>query len=569
MSTKMSRADYAVQYGPTTGDRIHLADTGLVAEIEHDYGIYGDEMVFGPGKTIRDGMGHCGRWSYNDGALDFVITNAVIMDPILGIVKGDIGIRDGKIVGVGKAGNPDTMNITPGLVVSPNTDILSVEGKIVTPGLVDGHVHFDSVGTIYEFMNAGFTTLFGGGTGPHTVGIECPGGNNLRMMLQAMAHFPVNFANWGKGNAVSKGVLVEQILNGASGFKVHEDWGATHAVTDLCLQIGDEYDIQIMLHTDTLNELGYMERTLESINGRVMHMYHVEGTGGGHAPDLLKCVGEPNLLTSSTSCANPFSYNTWDESLGMLITCHNLNIEVPTDIAFAQGRARAETMRAEDVLHDIGAISMMTADNQGMGRAGESFLKSMQLAAVNKVRYGKLPGDGPNNDNFRIKRYLAKVTINPCIATGVDQYIGSIAPGKLADLVFWRPDFFAVKPEHILKGGYISRANMGDPNGSLMTTQPTKIRPQYGAFGANPAQNSYSFVAQAAIDNGLADKLETHQTLMPIHGTRTLSKRDMIHNDWMGNIEVDPESYSVYVDGKRITVKPAKTLPLSQLFFLR
>ncbi len=569
MSVKIPRSDYAIQYGPTKGDRIHLADTGLVAEIEHDYGTYGDEMVFGPGKTIRDGAGHSGKWSYNDGALDFVITNAVIMDPVQGIVKGDIGIRDGKFVGVGKAGNPDTMDITPGLVVSANTDILSVEGKIVTPGLVDAHVHFDSVQTVYEFLNAGFTSLFGGGTGPHTVGIECPGQNNLRMMLQAMADFPVNFANWGKGNAISKGVLREQVLNGATGFKIHEDWGATHAVTDVCLQIGDEYDIPIMLHTDTLNEAGYMERTLETINGRVMHMYHVEGTGGGHAPDLLKCCGEPNLLTSSTSCANPFCINTWDESLGMLITCHNLNVDVPTDIAFAHGRARAETMRAEDVLHDIGAISMMTADNQGMGRAGESALKSFQLAAVNKVRYGKLPEDSPNNDNFRIKRYLSKVTINPCIATGVSQYIGSIEPGKLADLVVWRPDMIFVKPQHILKGGYISRADMGEPNGSLMTTQPTKIRPQYAAFGSNPSQLSYSFVPQAAIDDGLADRLGSHQTLMPVHDVRTLSKRDMLYNDWMGEIEIDPESYSVYVDGERATVKPAKSLPMSQLYFFR
>jgi urease subunit alpha len=569
MSFKMSRADYAVQYGPTTGDRIHLADTGLVAEIEHDYSTYGDELVFGGGKTLRDGMGQASKWKHSDGALDFVITNAVIIDPILGIVKGDIGIRDTKIVGVGKAGNPDTMTITQGLVVSPNTDILSVEGLIVTPGFVDCHVHFDSVQQVYEFMNAGFTSLFGGGTGPHTVGIECPGATNLRRMLQAMAHFPVNFANWGKGNSSDKGVIVEQILNGASGFKIHEDWGATPAAINLCMEVADEYDIQIMLHTDTLNEACYIERTIEAINGRVMHMYHVEGAGGGHTPDILKCLGEPNLLPSSTSATNPFSINTYDEAIDMIITCHNLNRAVPTDMAFAMGRSRAETMRAEDVLHDIGAISMTGADSQGMGRAGESAQKSFQQAAVNKVRFGRLPEDGPNNDNFRIKRYLAKVTINPCITTGVDQYIGSIAPGKLADLVVWSPAFFGTKPEFIFKGGFLSRSNMGDPNGSLMTPQLSKIRPQYGAFGANPAQTSYSFVAQAALDDGLADKLETHQTLMPISGTRTLSKHHMIHNDNLPDIEIDPESYNVYVGGKRITVDPAKTLPLSQLYYFR
>ena len=569
MSVKILRPDYAAQYGPTKGDRIHLADTGLVAEIEEDYTTYGDEMVFGGGKTIRDGMGQASKWKQSDGALDIVVTNAVIIDPVLGVVKGDIGIRDGKIVGVGKAGNPDTMNITRGLIVSPNTDILSVEGQICTPGFVDVHPHFDSVQQLHEYQSAGFTTVLGGGSGPKTVGIECPGVWNLHRMLEAMADFPLNFGNWGKGNASTRGALVEQILNGATGLKIHEDWSSSPAAIEMCMEVADEYDFQVQLHTDTLNESGYYEDTLAAINGRVMHTYHSEGAGGGHTPDIMCVVMEPNLLPSSTNPTNPFSINTYDEETDMIITCHNLNRNVPTDIAFALGRARAETMRAEDVMHDIGAISMMGADSQGMGRAPESAQRAFQLAAVNKVRFGRLSQDGPNNDNFRIKRYLAKVTINPCIASGIDQYVGSIAPGKLADLVFWRPEFFIAKPELLIKGGFISRAAMGDPSGSLMTCQPLKYRPQYGAFGANPARTSYSFVTKAALENGLADKLKTHQTLVPVQGTRTLSKRDMIHNDTMPNIEIDPETYNVYIDGERVTVKPAKTLPLTQLFYFR
>ncbi len=569
MSVKISRPDYAPQYGPTKGDRIHLADTGLVAEIEHDYTTYGDELVFGGGKTIRDGMGHASKWKATDGALDIVVTNAVIIDPILGVVKGDIGIRDGKIVAVGKAGNPDTMNITRGLIVSPNTDILSVEGQICTPGFVDIHPHFDSVQQLYEYESGGFTTVLGGGSGPKTVGIECPGVWNLHRMLEAMADIPLNFGNWGKGNASTRGAIVEQLLNGATGLKIHEDWSSSPAAIEICMEVADEFDCQVHIHADTLNETGYYEDTLAAINGRVMNVYHCEGAGGGNAPDIMRCVMEPNILPSSTNPTNPFSINTYDEEIDMLITCHNLNREVPTDVAFIQGRARAETMRAEDVMHDIGAISMIGSDSQGCGRASQSAQRAFQLAAVSKVRSGKLPEDGPNNDNFRIKRYMAKVTINPCISTGIDQYVGSIAPGKLADLVFWRPEFFVAKPELIVKGGFISWAAIGDPDGSLMTGQPTKYRPQYGSLGANPARTSYSFVTRAAIENGLADKLRTHQTLMPVYGTRTISKRDMVHNDTMPNIEIDPESYNVYVDGKRVTVKPAKTLPLTQLFYLR
>ena len=569
MSVKLARPDYASQYGPTKGDKIHLADTGLVAEIEDDLTVYGDELVFGGGKTIRDGMGQASKWKQSDGGLDMVITNATIIDPILGCIKADIGVLDGKIVGVGKAGNPDTMNITPGLIVSPNTDILSVEGLIVTPGLVDIHPHFDSVQQLYEFQNAGFTTVIGGGSGPKTVGIECPGVYNLHRMLEAMADFPLNFGNFGKGNAATTGALVEQIMAGATGLKIHEDWSSSPAAIHTTMELADEYDFQVMIHADTLNETGYYEDTVAAINGRVMHIYHCEGAGGGNAPDIMRITGEPNLMPSSTNPTNPFSINTYDEEIDMLITCHNLNKQVPTDIAFIQGRARAETMRAEDVLHDMGAISMIGADSQGVGRAAESAQRAFQLAAVSKVRSGPLPEDGAGNDNHRIQRYLAKVSINPAITFGVSQYVGSITAGKLADLVFWRPDHFIAKPELTLKGGFISHSVMGDPAGSLMTGQPLKYRPQYGSYGANPARTSYSFVTKAAIENGLEDKLQTHQKLMPVHGTRTISKRDMVHNSHMPNIEIDPESYNVYVDGERITVKPAKTLPLSQLYYFR
>ena len=569
MSIKINRADYAAQYGPTTGDKIHLADTGLVIEIERDLTTYGDEMVFGGGKTIRDGMGQASKWKQSDGALDMVITNAVIIDPILGVIKADIGVREGMIVGIGKAGNPDTMNITPGLIVSPNTDILSVEGMIVTPGLIDIHPHFDSVQQLSEYQNAGFTTVIGGGSGPKTVGIECPGVFNLHRMLEAMADFPLNYGNFGKGNAATKGALIEQILAGATGLKIHEDWSSSPAAIETTMDLADEYDFQVQIHADTLNETGYYEDTIAAINGRVMHIYHCEGAGGGNAPDMMQIVGEPNLMPSSTNPTNPFSINTYDEEIDMLITCHNLNKSVPTDIAFIQGRARAETMRAEDVLHDMGAISMIGSDSQGVGRAAESAQRAFQLAAVNKVRYGPLPEDAPGNDNFRVKRYLAKVTINPAVTFGVDSYVGSITAGKLADLIFWKPEQFIAKPEVTLKGGFISHAVMGDPAGSLMTCQPLKYRPQYGSHGANPSRLSYSFVTKAAIADGLEGKLRSHQTLMPVMRTRTISKRDMVHNAYMPNIEIDPESYNVYVDGERITVKPAKTLPLSQMFYFR
>jgi urease subunit alpha len=564
----VSREEYAGQYGPTKGDKINLADTGLVVEIEEDYTTYGDELVFGGGKTIRDGMGQASKWKHSDEALDFVITNAVIIDPILGVIKADIGVRDGNIVGVGKAGNPDTMNITPGMIISTQTNILSVEGQIVTPGFVDCHVHFDSVQQLTEFQNAGFTTLIGGSAGPITVGIECPGKNNLHRMLEAFADIPVNMGMLAKGNGAVPGAIREQALNGAIGMKIHEDWSSSPAVIDCCLDVADDLDFQVQLHADTLNETGYYEDTMEAIDGRVMHVYHAEGTGGGNAPDIMKCVMEPNILASSTNPTNPFSINTYDEEIDMLITCHNLNKNVPTDLAFIKGRARAETQRAEDVMHDIGAISSIGADSQGVGRAAESAQRAFQTAAANKVRFGRLPEDGEGNDNFRVKRYLAKVTINPAITMGVSDYVGSITPGKLADLVFWQPGYFIAKPEKILKGGFISHANMGDPAGSIMTPQPQKYRPQYGAFGANVRKTCYTFVTKAALEDGLADKVES-QKLVPVKRTRTISKRDMIHNSAMPHVEIDPETYNCYVDGMRATVDAAKTVPLSQLYYFR
>jgi len=568
MVTHITRAEYANQYGPTTGDKVYLADTGLVAEIEYDYTTYGDELVFGGGKTIRDGMGQISRVSREDGALDMVITNAIIIDPTLGVVKADIGVLDGKIVGIGKAGNPDVMEVTPDLLIGPNTDIMSVEGQIVTPGLVDVHPHFDSVQQLEEYQSAGVTTVIGGGTGPKTVGIEAPGAWNLQRMLEAMADVPLNFGNFGKGNSSSHHTLIEQVLGGATGMKIHEDWSSSPSAIRTCLDVADEYDFQVQIHADTLNETGFYEDTMEAIAGRAMHIYHCEGTGGGNAPDIMRCVGEENILPSSTNPTNPFSLNTYDESIDMLVTCHNLNKEVPSDMAFIQGRARVETMRAEDVLHDLGAISVMGSDSQGVGRAAESAQRCFQLAAVNKVRFGKLAEDSADNDNFRIKRYLAKMTINAARVLGVDRYVGSITHGKIADLVFWRPEMFIAKPETILKGGFITWSAMGDPAGSLMTCQPLKYRPQFGAFGKNPKRLAYSFVTDAAIRNGLGDRIDS-QPLLPVQNTRTVNKRDMMFNDYVPNIYIDPETYRVDIDGREITADAARTVPLGQLYYLR
>ena len=569
MTRRLTRRQYADLYGPTTGDRVHLADTGLVIEIERDFNTYGDEAVFGGGKTLRDGMGQAPGVTAEEGALDFVITNAIVMDPELGIVKGDIGIKDGRIVGVGKAGNPDVMDVTPGLVVSANTDILSVEGMIATPGGIDVHVHFDCAQLAWEALSNGITSMIGGGTGPKTVGIDAPGAFNLQRMIDAFAGIPVNMGQLGKGNSSKPRVLVEQALGGAIGLKLHEDWGTTPATIDTCLRVADDYDFQVQIHTDTLNEAGFLERTLASIGGRTIHTYHTEGAGGGHAPDIIRVAGEPNCLPSSTNPTNPFTVNTVDEHLDMIMTCHHLNPLVPEDVAFAESRIRAETIAAEDVLHDLGAISMLGSDSQGMGRIGETVTRTWQLAASMKAQRGRLRDETGDDDNQRVLRYLAKYTLNPAITFGIERHVGSFRPGTLADIVIWRPGFFGAKPEVILKGGFIAWAAMGDANASLMTCQPILYRPQYGAYGANVRATCVTFVTQAALDANLSDRIHGDVKLVAVRGTRTLGKAHMVRNGLCPEIRVDPETYKVFVNGERVTCRPARVLPLTQRYFLR
>ena len=569
MTRRLTRRQYADLYGPTTGDRVHLADTGLVIEIERDFNTYGDEAVFGGGKTLRDGMGQAPGVTAEEGALDFVITNAIVMDPELGIVKGDIGIKDGRIVGVGKAGNPDVMDVTPGLVVSANTDILSVEGMIATPGGIDVHVHFDCAQLAWEALSNGITSMIGGGTGPKTVGIDAPGAFNLQRMIDAFAGIPVNMGQLGKGNSSKPRVLVEQALGGAIGLKLHEDWGTTPATIDTCLRVADDYDFQVQIHTDTLNEAGFLERTLASIGGRTIHTYHTEGAGGGHAPDIIRVAGEPNCLPSSTNPTNPFTVNTVDEHLDMIMTCHHLNPLVPEDVAFAESRIRAATITAEDVLHDLGAISMLGSDSQGMGRIGETVTRTWQLAASMKAQRGRLRDETGDNDNQRVLRYLAKYTLNPAITFGIERHVGSFRPGTLADIVIWRPGLFGAKPEVILKGGFIAWAAMGDANASLMTCQPILYQPQYGAYGANVRATCVTFVTQAALDANLSDRIHGDVKLVAVRGTRTLGKAHMVRNGLCPEIRVDPETYKVFVNGERVTCRPARVLPLTQRYFLR
>ena len=573
MARKMTRKEYVDLYGPTVGDKLHLGDTGLVVEIEKDFnaGSYGNESVFGGGKTLRDGMGSAPGTDSVQGCLDFVITNITIMDPCYGIVKGDIGIKNGKIVGIGKAGNPDTMNITPGLIVGANTNIVSADpGMIATPGGIDVHVHFDSLQLYTEALSNGLTTMLGGGEGPVTVGIETPGPYNMHRMIEAFEDIPVNAGFLGKGNSSRPDSLVEQALNGCIGMKLHEDWGATPAAIDQCLRIADEYDFQVQIHTDTLNEAGYVERTLEAINGRTMHAYHTEGAGGGHAPDILKVVGMPNILPSSTNPTNPYTVNTLEEHLDMIMTCHHLNPRVPEDVAFADSRIRGQTIAAEDVLHDMGAISMLGSDSQGMGRVGESILRTWQLAAKNKLQRGRLPEETGDNDNVRVLRYLSKYTINPAITFGIDDYIGSLRPGRQADIVIWKNTFFGAKPEIVLKNGFIAWSVMGDANASLMTCEPILYKPQFGAMGSNANRSSSIFVTQAALDYGLAEKLPVSAgKLLPVKNTRHLGKKDMMYNNYCPNIRIDPETYEVFIDDELITSEPAKILPLAQKYFFR
>ena len=571
MAKRLSRKEYAELFGPTTGDRVRLGDTDLWAEVERDYLVYGDECVFGGGKTLRDGLGEHGGVTAAEGALDFVISNALIIDPVLGIVKADIGIKEGKIVGIGKAGNPQIMDgVDPHLIVGANTDVRSAEGMIATTGAIDVHVHFDSAGLCEEAIASGVTTMLGGGLGPVTVGICSSGTINLGRMLQAAEDYPINFGYLGKGSAYAVAPLLEQIRTGPVGLKIHEDWGAMPAVIDTALRAGDDLDVQIQLHTDTLNEAGFYESTMAAIAGRTIHTYHSEGAGGGHAPDIIRVAGEANCLPSSTNPTNPYTRNTFDEHLDMVMVCHHLNPRVPEDIAFAESRIRRETIAAEDVLHDMGAISAIGSDSQGMGRVGETIARTWQVAAHMKAERGTLPEDqGSGHDNFRIKRYIAKYTINPARIYGIDQYIGSLEPGKLADIVLWEPKFFGIKPDTMFKGGFPVWSVMGESNASLMTCEPLLYRPQWGAHG--PARNALSvnFMAQAAIDEGVPERFGLRKRCVPTRNTRKLTKRDMLWNDALPKITVDPETYRVEVDGQLCTCEPMERVPLAQRYVLK
>jgi urease subunit alpha len=571
MTLRIPRRQYADLYGPTTGDRVRLADTDLLIRIERDLTVPGEEAKFGGGKVIRDGMGQSARATRADQTLDTVITNAVIVDH-WGIVKADIGVRDGRIVAIGKAGNPDLMaGVTPGMVIGTATEVIAGEGKIVTAGGLDTHIHFICPQIVTEAISAGLTTLLGGGTGPATgtAATTCtPGEWNIHRMLEASEAFPINLGLLGKGNASAPDPLREQIAAGAIGLKLHEDWGTTPAAIDCALSVAEEYDVQVAIHTDTLNEAGFIEDSIRAFKGRTIHTYHTEGAGGGHAPDIIRVCGEPNCLPSSTNPTMPFTVNTMDEHLDMLMVCHHLNAAIPEDLAFAESRIRAETIAAEDVLHDLGAISMMSSDSQAMGRIGEVIIRTWQTADKMKQQRGALPGETAGDDNRRVKRYVAKYTINPAIAHGLAGHVGSLEPGKLADLVVWKPAFFGVKPELVVKGGLIAWAAMGDPNASIPTPQPVLYRPMFGALGRAPGSTSLIFVSAAALASDVPGRLGLTKRAVAVSRCRGIGKRDMIHNDALPRIEVDPETYEVRADGERLTCEPARVLPMAQRYFL-
>lgn len=573
MSLRIPRQTYTDLYGPTTGDRVRLADTDLIIEVEKDFTVYGDEITFGGGKVIRDGMGQssCATREEVNGTLDLVITNALIIDH-WGIVKADIGIKNGRIVKVGKAGNPDTMDgVDPQLVVGSGTEVVAGENLIVTAGGIDTHIHFISPQQIYEALSNGITTMIGGGTGPATGtnATTCtPGAWNLARMLQASEAWPINFGFLGKGNTATSAPLVEQVRAGACGLKLHEDWGTTPAAIDACLKIADQYDIQVAIHTDTINEAGFVEDTIAAIAGRTIHTYHTEGAGGGHAPDIIRIASYSHVLPSSTNPTMPFTRNTIAEHLDMLMVCHHLNPQVPEDVAFAESRIRPETIAAEDILHDLGVFSMISSDSQAMGRVGEVVTRTWQTAHKMKVQRGPLSQDSDRNDNFRVKRYIAKYTINPAITHGVAAYLGSIEPGKLADIVLWKPAFFGVKPEMIIKGGFIAWSVMGDANASIPTPQPVLYRPMFGSFGGATAATSLTFVSKAALEEEIPTKLGLKKTAVAVEKCRSIGKADMVHNAAMPAIEVDPETYEVRADGELLTCEPAEVLPLAQRYFL-
>jgi len=568
---KMTRKEYAAMYGPTKGDAVRLGDTSLLAEIEHDYAVPGDECLHGGGKTLRDGMGLKSGFDSIDGALDMLICNATIIDPVLGIVKGDIGIKDGKIVAVGKAGNPEVMDgVHPKLICGVATTVRDAEGLVATPGGIDVHVHFDSAQLCEHAIASGLTTMIGGSLGPITVGIDCGGEWNVGKMLQASESWPINFGFLGRGNSSKPDSLAGQLRGGCLGLKIHEDWGAMPAVIDTCLSVADELDFQVQLHTDTLNESGFLEDTLAAIKGRTIHMYHTEGAGGGHAPDIIAVAGQMHCLPSSTNPTNPYTVNTFDEHLDMIMVCHHLNPAVPEDVAFAESRIRAQTIAAEDVLHDMGAISMLGSDSQGMGRVNEVIARTWQLASKMKDQRGRLPEEKSRiGDNERIKRYIAKYTINAAKTFGIDRYIGSLEDGKIADIVLWRPGFFGIKPELVVKGGFIAWGAMGDSAASLMTCEPLLMRPQWGAFGEAKKALSVNFVNHLAVDADTRGRLGLTKNLLPAIGTRKLTKADMLHNSACPNITVNPQTFDVMIGGKVITCDPAKVVPLAQRYMLR
>ncbi|MBB6729880.1 urease subunit alpha [Cohnella sp. CBP 2801] len=569
MALRMTRRQYADMFGPTTGDRVRLADTGLFLRIERDETVYGDEVKFGGGKVIRDGMGQHPHLTREEGAMDLVLTNAIILD-YTGIYKADIGVRDGRIAAIGKAGNPLLMDgVTIGIGAS--TEIIAAEGMIVTAGGIDAHIHFICPQQIEAAISSGVTTMIGGGTGPATGtnATTCtPGEWNMHRMLEAAEAFPVNLGFLGKGNCSAEEPLIEQIRAGAIGLKLHEDWGTTASAIDTCLRVADAYDVQVAIHTDTLNEGGFVEETLKAIGGRVIHTYHTEGAGGGHAPDIMKVASHPNVLPSSTNPTRPYTVNTIDEHLDMLMVCHHLDASVPEDIAFADSRIRKETIAAEDILHDLGVFSMISSDSQAMGRVGEVILRTWQTADKMKKQRGPLTEDDEEADNFRIKRYVAKYTINPAITHGIDAYVGSVEVGKAADLVVWDPAFFGVRPELILKGGMIAHSLMGDPNASIPTPQPALYRPMFGSFGKARHATSFTFVSQAALDAGIGGKLGLSKTLLPVKGVRTLTKASMKWNGETPAIGVDPQTYEVTVDGEPISCEPVDVVPMAQRYFL-
>ena len=568
MVYKIERSSYATMFGPTKGDKVRLADTDLIIEVEDDKTVYGEEVKFGGGKVIRDGMGQS-QISREAGAVDTIITNALIVD-VTGIYKADVGLKDGKIEGIGKAGNPD---VQPGvdIIIGPGTEAIAGEGRILTAGGIDAHIHWISPQQIDDALYSGVTTMLGGGTGPAegTNATTCtPGAWHISRMLQAAEGLPMNLGFFGKGNASQPEELEAQIGAGACGLKLHEDWGTTPSAIDTCLSIADKMDIQVAIHTDTLNESGFVENTVNAFKGRTIHAFHTEGAGGGHAPDIIKVCGEANVLPSSTNPTRPFTVNTVDEHLDMLMVCHHLDARIPEDVAFAESRIRRETIAAEDILHDLGAFSMIASDSQAMGRVGEVIIRTWQTADKMKKQRGTLSEEKGDNDNFRVRRYIAKYSINPALTHGIADYVGSVEVGKLADLVLWKPMFFGVKPDLVLKSGTIAAAAMGDPNASIPTPQPVHYRPMFGSFGKSLTESSISFVSQAAMDAGIHEALALEKQVLAVNGTRSVKKRDMMLNDYQPKMEVDPETYEVRADGELLLCEPAEEVSMAQRYFL-